>query len=279
MGSSLGQLLAEASFRVVTTVEGRSGRTHRLCREAGLEALPSLADVVRTADVVLSLVPPATALAAARDFAEAARHAATRPVYVDANSISPLTVDQVAEVMAAAEIPFVDGAIHGLASQLRTRGTLYLSGPAAAHLAAVFGGSMRTRSMGETPGKASAYKGLLAGINKGLVALFLEMCALAHEADLLEELFAGCRSSYPGVMEVIERLLPSYPQHAGRRAQEMQELERTMLSSGLKPCVIRGSRQVIQAVARMDWENQESPQPAAAIPVIQAILRQSFLRD
>jgi hypothetical protein len=46
MGAALGRLLREDGVRVVTTLEGRSPRTRRLCAEAGLSVLGSLAEVL-----------------------------------------------------------------------------------------------------------------------------------------------------------------------------------------------------------------------------------------
>ena len=69
MGAGLGWALREGGARVVATLDGRSARTARLAADAGLEVLPALADVVRAADVVLSVTPPADAPAAARSIA------------------------------------------------------------------------------------------------------------------------------------------------------------------------------------------------------------------
>ncbi|MFC7531969.1 DUF1932 domain-containing protein [Actinoplanes sp. GCM10030250] len=69
MGAGLGSALLTGGARVVTTLEGRSGRTGRLATEAGLEVLPGLIDVVAAADVVLSVTPPGRALAAASSIA------------------------------------------------------------------------------------------------------------------------------------------------------------------------------------------------------------------
>src|SRR4029078_7060658 len=57
MGSAVGGVLRRGGARVVVTVAGRSERTGRLARDAGLELVPSIADVVAAADVVLSIVP------------------------------------------------------------------------------------------------------------------------------------------------------------------------------------------------------------------------------
>ncbi|MEV4403953.1 DUF1932 domain-containing protein [Actinoplanes sp. NPDC049598] len=75
MGSGLGTALLGGGARVVTTLEGRSARSRRLAEAAGLEVLPTLADAVAVADVVLSVTPPGAAVDAARAIAAAGRAA------------------------------------------------------------------------------------------------------------------------------------------------------------------------------------------------------------
>jgi 3-hydroxyisobutyrate dehydrogenase-like beta-hydroxyacid dehydrogenase len=249
MGSALGRLLAEQGWRVVTTLEDRSFRTCRLCREAGLAVVDSLAEVVGEADVVISLVVPSAALAVAEACCRVLPP--RRPVYVDANSISPGTAACIGALLARSGVPFVDGSIHGLAAQLRTRATLYLSGPEAGALADRLGGALRVRVVGDEPGAASAFKMLLAGLSKGLVALFLEMGLLGCDLGLLDELLEGYRHYYPGIMEAVERLLPTYPRHAARRAEELAELEQTMAAAGATPCLVPAARRVIATVGRL----------------------------
>src|ERR1700730_4748491 len=69
MGASFAKLLGDAGYRVVTTLEGRSTRTHRLCREAGLSVVDSLAELLRDSAVVISLVSPGAALSLAKGVA------------------------------------------------------------------------------------------------------------------------------------------------------------------------------------------------------------------
>ncbi len=281
MGSALGKLLAGDGCRVVTTLEGRSDRTARLCREAGLEVLDSFADVVRLAGVVFSVVPPAQALPLAERYREAARGRSPAPLFVDANSVSPLTVQEIAARLGEADLPCVDAAVHGLAAQLRSRGTVYLSGPEAPRVAGLLEGLVRVRVMGDRPGQASALKMLIAGLNKGLVALFLELGLLAREGGLLPELVECCKNSYPGVAEVVERLLPTFPQHAARRGQEMQELERTMEAAGLTPAVVRGTREIITALGRLGLParpDRADERPWTVAEVIEESHRLSLLR-
>ncbi len=251
MGSSLGAILARHGIRVVTTVEGRSESTRRRAAASGLELMDSCRALVRASDLVISLVPPLAALSVAQHYASLAHEAPPGTTYVDANSISPITAAAIAQLIAAHGIGFVDASIHGLASRLGSAATLHLSGPDASAVAELFGPLVRTRVLGDVAGKASALKMAMGGISKGITALFLEMALLAREAGLVEELIDGCEQYYPGLMAGVDRMLPTYPLHAARRASEMQELERTMRSHGLRPRVARGVRRLISRMAEL----------------------------
>jgi 3-hydroxyisobutyrate dehydrogenase-like beta-hydroxyacid dehydrogenase len=258
MGSSFGKLLCETGSRVITTVEGRSPRTHRLCHESGLTVVDSLGEVLGRSDIVISLVSPGAAFSVAGDVAAKIDDSSRSLLYIDANSISPMTVAQISEVLGRATVDFVDASIFGLASQLRQRGTLYLSGSRAKQISGLLEPIMRVKVVGDIPGQASALKMIVSGIPKGLSALFLETMLFAQDMHLLEEAIAACDEIYPSIMEVIRRMLPTYPQHAARRCEELQEVEETMLISGLTPTIVRAVREVTSAIAGVDWPEHEA---------------------
>ena len=181
MGSSLAKLLTDSGFPVLTTTENRSPRTRELCREAGLHAVPTLDELLERSDILLSLVAPSAALSVAGEVAARARASARRWLYVDANSISPATVAEIGDVVAAGGMDFVDASIFGLASQLRQRGRLFLSGARAAEIANLCETFLRVKVVGALPGQASALKMIVAGMPKGMCALFLETMLLARE--------------------------------------------------------------------------------------------------
>jgi len=292
MGSALGRVFLEAGLRVVTTLEGRSPRTQRLGREAGLDVLPSLRDVVRIADIVVSVVLPSAALGVAKEYAALAavgpsplplsptgRGVGVRGrLYVDANAVSPATEVEVGRVLADLGVNYVDAAIHGVAARLRAAGILYLSGARAPEVAALFGRALRVQVVGDVPGKASALKGALTGLSKSLTAMFVEMATLAREAGLSEFFLDGCRHFYPGVMEAVGRMLPTYPRHARRRAEEMEELEDAMRLLGLKPSMARAAGQVIRAMAEAHLEQSLEASPWTAERVLEALHASGALR-
>ncbi len=267
MGAALGRLLASRGFPVVTTTEGRSRRTQQLCAEAGLRAVDTLEDVVRASDIVVSLVPPAAALEVAERSCAAAAGLAQRPVYVDANSISPYTAAAIEARMAACGVTFIDAAIHGLASRLAGHGSLYLSGPGAKELAAALDGVLHVVVLGDSPGQASTLKMLQAAFSKGLLGLFLEVGAAARMAGLLPELLAVCRRSYPDLADAVERMLPTVPQHARRRADEMREVERTMCWLDADAAIATEVRRLYERIGRAALPDCEVPAAEGESPV------------
>ena len=58
MGSQVGRVLHENGARVLTSVEGRSDATKQRAAEAGLLGVPDLDTLVRSAEVILDIVPP-----------------------------------------------------------------------------------------------------------------------------------------------------------------------------------------------------------------------------
>src|SRR4051795_3977188 len=115
MGSAVGNALLRGGARVVATVAGRSERTAALARRGELELLPDLEAVVREADVVLSIVPPAEAERVAGAVAGAR-------LFADLNAIAPATARRIS--------PEVDGSISG-GPPWEPGTRIYLSGPRA----------------------------------------------------------------------------------------------------------------------------------------------------
>jgi 3-hydroxyisobutyrate dehydrogenase-like beta-hydroxyacid dehydrogenase len=277
MGSTFGKLLAGSGFRVVTTLEGRSLRTQRLCHDAGLGVLDSVGRVLECADIVMSFVPPGAALQVAGNVAVLVKGESRRLRYVDGNSISPVTAVKISELLRPEHVDFVDASIRGLASELRRAGVLYLSGARAEELSGQFGSIMRVKVVGDAPGQASALKMVLSCLPKGLIGLFSETMLFAREMGLLNEAMEICNEFYPGVMEVVKRMLPTYPQHAARRSEELQELEETMWLNGVPPRVLGAVREVTSNLAEVDWPKNAEYHRWAITEIIEEIYRNHLL--
>jgi 3-hydroxyisobutyrate dehydrogenase-like beta-hydroxyacid dehydrogenase len=174
MGAALGRAWQRGGARVITTVADRSPRTQQLA--TGLEWLDSVDAVVETADVVVSVVPPAGALANAEQIAEAAQRLGVRPVVADLNAVSLLTLEQVSAALTGAGCAVVDGSISGSpphpSGGADTR--VYLSGEQAGLLTGLDNGGLRTIVAGPEVGQASAIKMCTAAVYKGITALMIQ---------------------------------------------------------------------------------------------------------
>ncbi|HEY2587773.1 MAG TPA: NAD(P)-binding domain-containing protein [Tepidisphaeraceae bacterium] len=265
MGASLGTLLAGRGVRVVTTLAGRSERTACRARDAGLVILSSLADLVRESSIVFSLVETSAAAQVAQSYAALAAAAPDGAIYVDVNSIGPELASQIGALITAAGVDFIDASINGLAKNLSTGGTFFLSGPRADEVAQLVGPAVRTRVLGGEIGRASAMKMLLGGLSKGLCALFLELAALAQRRDMLAEMMDACTMIYPGITALIDRMLPTYARHAGRRATEMTELKSTARHADMAPCVIDAIRDLHELMAGVEFADQDGASVAALV--------------
>jgi hypothetical protein len=252
MGSAVARRLAEAGVDVVTCLQGRSERTRRLAAEAGVRDAPSLGDALGSCDLVVALVPQAAAADTAAEVARALP-GPSRPLYLDANSIAPSTVGEIAGRLEAAGVDCVDGGFIGSAAELGGRTTLYLSGARAGDAEAVLGRALSVRVLHGDVGVASAFKLSIFGFNKGLVAHYLDMLSSADAIGQRQELLACLRLFYPGSVETAERLLPSYPRHARRRADELTEVVEWLLSIDEPAAMARATREVLAELATVEF--------------------------
>ena len=252
MGSAVARLLVAHGSTVVACVQGRSRATQTAAEAAGITLVPTLDAMVTCADLVVSVVPQQAVMDTAAAFAGAVRRTSHRPLYLDANSVAPATLRKVCAEVTTAGAACVDGAFVGNASQLEGRTTLYLSGDHAERAAAALSGALRVRVLDSEAGTASAFKLCWSGFNKGLVALFLEMVTAAESLGQREELLALLRLFYPGSVETVERLLPTYPRHARRRVEELDEIGEWLRSAGHSDAMAAATRHVIAGLAALD---------------------------
>src|SRR5690348_5109761 len=143
MGSAVGNALLRGGARVVATVAGRSGRTAALARRAELELVADVAAVLREADVVLSIVPPAEAEAVAGELAGAR-------LFAELNAIAP--------ERARRTSPEVEGSISGGPPWEAGTTRIYLAGPRAREVAALPFDGVEVVVVGDEAGAASAVK-------------------------------------------------------------------------------------------------------------------------
>jgi 3-hydroxyisobutyrate dehydrogenase-like beta-hydroxyacid dehydrogenase len=223
-----------------------------------VELLPTLDDVVRTADVLVSVVLPEAAEPLAQQCAKRQRFATSNCLFIDANSIDLNTLSSIHGIVEGSGIRFVDAAIHGTAARLGEMGVMYVSGVHASEAEPLLGRAMRVLPLGDQVGQASRMKLLMASQSKCLNLLFLQIAVFADHAGMLEQFLAEARTFYPEVMVAIERMLPTYPQHAARRVTELQSIERFAQSVDAPHEIIGAAREFLQAVAG-EWNGKLRP--------------------
>lgn len=258
MGTALALALARRGVCVKTTLAGRSEHTIERCRGLDCEILPTVTHVGKSCDVLLSTVTPGAAFDVAAQVRREYRPNWRMRTFVDVNSVAPETMCQIARKFADTPIQVVDAVIHGQASRLQEQATLYLSGDSVEAIAGLFQPAMRVRVLGSQPGQASAMKMLLGSMTKGLIAHMLQAGCLAAAFDSTETFVEELRHFYPEMTAFLERSLPTYPRHAGRRSEETDELATELARRGIDDALAR-------AVERMFGQLADAaPGPEAA---------------
>ena len=246
MGSAVGASLLRGGARVVATVAGRSGRTERLAREAGLELLPSLVDVVDAADVVLSIVPPDQAEAVAADLAGAR-------LLADLNAVSPATARRISprgrrvDLRAAAGRPGT------------TR--IYLSGPRAGEVAALPFDGVEVVVVGEEVGLASAVKMSTASVYKGSVAMLAQALRAADHYGVLEHVLDDLGELACGAGRQIARAASKVGSVRRRDARDQRGPGRRRA----RPGAVRGDRAGVRRDRRRRGWGRQRPRRQSPI--------------
>ena len=223
MGSAIAARLAEHGARVLTSLEGRGAASRARAEAAGMVDAPE-AELV-AADLLLSIVPPADAEALARRLAPALAAAARKPVYIDANAVSPDTIDRIAGIVAGTGTPFLDGAILGLPPKPGARGPrVYVSGDDTAPALVLRDLGLDLRVCPGAVGAASSLKMSYAGLNKGITALAAIMILAAERAGAGATLLDELAENEPALLARFAKALPDMVPKAYRWAPEMAEI-------------------------------------------------------
>jgi 3-hydroxyisobutyrate dehydrogenase-like beta-hydroxyacid dehydrogenase len=226
MGAAVGKCLAGAGHRVLWAPEGRGAATKERAEAAGLIGV-ALAEIVTRSDAIVSVCPPH----AARDVAR--QVAGFGGLYLDANAISPATAGEVAAIVAAGGAGYADGGIIGPPPVAQGLTRLYLSGPHAAEVQALFGGTDVDARVVPPPGSASAVKMAYASWTKGSAALLLAARALARAEGVESVLLAEWALSQPGLEKRWDGAAAAGAAKGWRWVGEMEEIAAAMAAAGL----------------------------------------------
>jgi 3-hydroxyisobutyrate dehydrogenase-like beta-hydroxyacid dehydrogenase len=238
MGAALGAALVANDHEVLWVSAGRSDATRARAEAAGLVDVGSMDALAARSDVVISICPPEHAAAVAADV----RDAGFAGVFVDANAISPETAARIA--------PSVDGGVIGGPPRVAGTTRLYLSGPGAADVGALFAGSVLDAPvLDDQIGTASALKMSYAAYTKGVSALLLALRETARSNGVDQYLLDEWAISQPDLAAVSELAAQSSGPKAWRWIAEMEEIASTFAAAGQPDGFHRAAAEVYRRVA------------------------------
>ena len=249
MGHVVGEVLRQHGMRVVTCLQGRSARTRGLSQQAGITELPTLHDLVRETDLLLSILVPEEAMKTAQLVAQALRETGATTVFAECNAIAPRTTRAIAEVITAAGSPCVDAGIIGSPPRKPGVTRFYASGPEVEVFAELGNYGLDVRPLGLEIGQASGIKMCYAAFTKGSTALTTGLLTMARSLGLYEPLVQEFQMSQGERYRMMERHIPGMTTRAHRWVGEMEEIAQTFADAGLTPKFHQAAADMYRLVA------------------------------
>ena len=259
MGSATGRMLCDQGLDVVTCLEGRSELTHQRAEEAGFRIISSYDDLVREADLLLSILVPSEAVAVAERVADRLRATGSSLVYADFNAVAPQTALSIDAIVRGAGSRFVDGGIIGGPPQPGGQTHFYCSGMDAGIVMELGEFGLVVRCIGDQVGQASGLKMVYAASTKGTTALWTELLVAARAMGLSEALDQELSGS--ATYEMIKGSIHTMPRRSRRWIGEMEEIAKTFDNLGLTPYMFMGAAEIYRLVGKTRLGDQTSRQP------------------
>lgn len=256
MGHGVGRALRDNGNDVVTCLAGRSAHTCDLAAQAGLRDLGSMIDIVKNTDLILSILPPASAATQAQSVADAMRATGSCPVYADCNAISPSTVQGVADIIKTAGAPFIDAGIVGLAPGKGPAPRFYVSGPDVGAMTDLDGQGIQVRPVGTEVGQASALKMTYAALTKGTWTLHTALLMTAARTGVLPDLLAEFDYSQKAALAAMRSTIPRLPADSGRWVGEMEEIAKTFAEAGVTSGFHDGAAEIFRVLSKTPFAKE-----------------------
>ena len=223
----------------------------RICArasETGTQLVETPRALAEGTAIILSVVTAASALEAAESLAAdlTADH-----LYVDLNSVSPMTKGEVSAAIGGGRGRFVEGSIMASVTGAGHRVPILLNGAwASALVNALSPYQMRFDVIDGAIGAAAAVKMCRSIVIKGLEALMLECAVAAGEYGAADRVFDSLAETYPGLdwRKTARYMIGRVLEHGERRAREMEEVANTLRAAGIEPLMAEATAR------RQDWE-------------------------
>lgn len=256
MGAAVGKAFADNGFNVITTLEGRSKPTCERALASGFQNGGSLANVIAAADIVLSILPPASAPAQAEAVASAMRNTGKTPPYADCNAVAPETTIRIGQIIADTGADYIDGGIIGNPPGKSKPTRFYVSGPGATAMRVFDGKGIVVHQCGPEVGRGSAVKMVYAGITKGTSALHAAMLIAAERLGVADELHGELESSQAAIYKRMENMTSALPAVSDRYTGEMLEIAKTMVACDMPPGFHEGAANLYKLLDKSPFSSE-----------------------
>jgi len=262
MGQAIAIRIKECGIGVHAALDGRSERTKKLAREAGIGDCGSVEKLVATCEMVLSVINPGEALNAAREVAAAIKATGRKIAFADLNAVSPQTAREADRMIGQAGGMFIDGGIIGPPPRgEKDRPRIYVSGPDAYLFTQLNHPNLLIRVLSERVGDASGVKMCYGAMTKGTTALAVELLMAARKLGVEQALEKELRESRNDVFEWQMKNIAIMPPKAYRWVPEMQEIAKTFGELGMTRRIFEGATDMYELVAATAL-GKESPEQA-----------------
>lgn len=202
--------------------------------QAGVEPAANLAQALDGATLILSLVTAGNALSVAEQLAPLL---GPNQTLLDFNSVAPETKRAAARAVAHGVGHYLDVAVMAPVPPKRLGTPLLLGGEQAERVAAQLCGlGCQARAASSEIGAVSAIKMCRSVMIKGLEALTTECLGAAQRYGVEDAVLESLHASFPSLgwqAELPDYLISRVAEHGVRRAEEMQEVVKTLRDVGL----------------------------------------------
>lgn len=230
-----------------------------------------LADMIPSAQLVLSTVTTDSAIEAAR---RCAPHLRAGQVYMDLNATSPAMKREAAAIASAAGADFVEGAILSAVGVAGAKAKVLACGERAPEVAGKLTAlGLDVQAYGSEIGKASSFKMLRSVFSKGIEALLVESLLAARRAGVEDALWKEIVATLDAASfeDVGGNWVRTHATAHERRMHEMREVLGLLHELGLEAPMTEGTVAFFERSTRVRLR-EGFPKPAASTSDVSAEL-------
>ncbi len=238
--------------------------------EAGVDLLPSLAELLKQSDIVISALPAKFTLDAAK---EALKCEISARLFVDVSTAKPAVKKEIEELFAARGIKFADGAMLGPLPNYSHTVPILASGRGAAEWAELMTPWGMKIELTEGPaGTASSIKLVRSVFMKGLEALLVEAFLFARKSGAEELVLNSISETLKGPFQnTAQRMIAADLVHAERRSHEVEESIELMKDLGVEPIMAEAIVKRLKKSASLGTREELGGVPPKSLPEVYEI--------